>query len=291
MKNNKIVKALFSLCAVVLCAAAVMNLFPGALAEQYHKGDAEISAAVRNLDIDWTSGRVNIAYHKGNHVVISEKTTGIITEDMRMRWRLDGDTLRIEYSQPGFHLFSIFSPQKELTVTLPEDRTLENVTIHAVSGDLNIPALRADSLTLKTTSGDIALESADIAGKTVIETISGEIRATVNAAGEFKASSVSGDIHAVISGAGKAEMNSTSGKVTVEMAALKALDIHTVSGNVTAYLPTAPGFTAKIETVSGSIQHNLPLTQNGKEFVSGDGSAAVKIHTTSGNITLNAKEN
>ena len=327
MKNNKIVRTLAVLCAAVLFAAAVLDLFPAALAEQYRTGGAEISEAVRNLDINWTSGQVTIAYHGGNTVIISEKSAGAISKDRRMRWRMDGDTLRIEYQQPGFHLFSIFAPAKELTVTLPEGRALGETSIRTASGDVTIPALQTDSLTIETASGDtraaviartikgkmasgsmdlqamntaeeinlkavsgsIMLEAAGTNGKTVIETTSGEIRATAKAAGEFKVHSTSGNIHAVVGRAKKAEFDSVSGKVVVEMTAMENLDIHAVSGDVTAYLPAEPGFTARIETVSGDIRQSLPLTKNGKDYVSGDGSAAVKIHTTSGNVTLNGK--
>ncbi|MBR5109535.1 MAG: DUF4097 family beta strand repeat protein [Clostridia bacterium] len=326
MKNNQIMKILLALCAVVLAA---VTLFPAALAERYASGGAEIGAAVRNLDINWTSGQVNIAYHNGDTVILSEKTTGVISKDMQMRWCLDGDTLRVEYEQPGFHLFSLLPHEKELTVTLPMGRSLDQVSIQTASGDLNIPALQAGSVTLKTASGSIrasvnagsvkaslvsgdvqlevlneaeeislktvsgriTLDSAGTSGKTALETTSGGIRATVKAAKEFKAKSTSGDIHAVVGVAGKAEIGSVSGKATVEMSAMQELDVHTTSGDVTACLPTAPGFTARIETTSGNIKHNLPLTQNGKDYTAGDGSAAVKIHTTSGNVTVNAKEN
>ncbi|MBR3017666.1 MAG: DUF4097 family beta strand repeat protein [Clostridia bacterium] len=329
MKSNKIVKPLAVLCAAVLLAISVTDLFPIALAEQYHTGGAEISETVKNLDINWTSGRVNIAYHSGNTVIISEKSAGAISKDRQMRWCLDGDTLRIEYQQPGLHLFSIFSHEKELTVTLPKDRALEKANIYTTSGELSIPALYADSLTLKTTSssiraavnartvtakmtsgdmelqvlneaeeislkavsGEITLESAGTAGKTVIETTSGSIRATVKAAGELKAASTSGDIQAVVGSAKKAEIGSVSGKVFVKMAALDELGIRTTSGDVTVYLPAAPGFTASIETTSGNVLQNLPMTKNGKDYVAGDGSAAVKIHTTSGDITLSSIQN
>ena len=35
----------------------------------------------------------------------------------------------------------------------------------------------------------------------------------------------------------------------------------------------------------------LPLTKQGNDYIAGDGSCSVKIHTTSGSITVNAKEN
>lgn len=327
--NNKLIKFLSVLCAVALLAAAGWKLLPFAHAEQYSVGDAEITAPVRNLDVNWTSGKVNIAYHNQNTVLISEKTTGTVTEDMRMRWRLDGDTLRIEYEKPGFHLFSLFPHEKELTVTLPRGLTLETANISLTSGNLEAPDLYADRAKLETTSGDmraevtarivqgkatsgnmdlivkntaeeielkatsgsITLEAAGAEKKTSVEITSGVIRAKVGQTGKFRAKSTSGDMYALLGQAKETDLDSTSGKITVEIAAMDTLNVHATSGDVTAYLPAAPGFTARIETTSGRVEHTLPLTQNGKAYACGDGSGAVSIHTTSGNVTVNAKGN
>ncbi len=327
MKNKLTLKALVFLCAVILLAAAGMKLPPLANAEQYHAGDAEITDDVRELKINWTSGAVHIAYHSVNTVLISEKTTGVISDAMRMRWRMDGDALLIEYSQPGFHLFSVLPHDKELTVTLPQGLALEKAYISSTSGDLDIPALHADSVKLETTSGgvrakvsarsiqgkmtsgdmelqvmsaaeeirlestsgNIILESAWTAEKTVIGATSGDIRAAVKQTGEFKAGSTSGDIHAVLGETKKAKISSTSGKVIVEIASMEELEIHTTSGNVTAHLPETPGFTARIDTASGDFACSLPLARKGKAYIAGDGSAKVEIHTTSGDVKVSAK--
>lgn len=327
MKSNKLLKILAALCAAVLLAAAWMT--PLAQAEQVHVGDGEISATIRELKINWTSGKVHIAYHSGNTILISEKTTGKISDDMRMRWRVEGDTLIIEYDQSGFHLFSLLPHEKELTVTLPEHYTLEKANISATSADLDIPALYADSVKLKSTSGDIrarvtartikgemtsgdmelqvmsaaeeikleatsgdiVLESAWDAGKTIIKTTSGKIQAALKQTEEFKANATSGDIHAILGETKKAKLEATSGKITAEISRMNELEIRTTSGNVAAHLPTVPGFTARVETASGDFASNLSLTKEGKAYVAGNGSATVKINTTSGNITISAKEN
>ncbi|MBQ6257181.1 MAG: DUF4097 family beta strand repeat protein [Clostridia bacterium] len=325
MKSNKLLKILAALCAVVLLAAAWM--MPLAQAEQDHVGDGETGAAIREMKINWTSGRVHIAYHSGNTIRISEKITGTISDDMRMRWRVEGDTLTIEYDQPGFHLFSLTSYEKELTVTLPEHFVFEKANISATSADLDIPALYADSVQLKSTSGDIRakvtartiqgemtsgdmelqvmsaaeeiklnstsgniiLESGWDAGKTKIETTSGTIQAAVKQTKEFKAASTSGNIHAVLGETKEVTFKSTSGNIIAEITGMEELEIRATSGDVTAYLPTVPGFTARVETTSGDFQHTLSLNKEGKTYRCGDGSAKVEIHTTSGSIKISEK--
>ena len=306
MNANKMMKALAILCAAVLLVAAGMKLLPLAHAEEYNVGDAEISANFRNLEIDWTSGKVNIAYHSGNTVIISEKSTGVIGDDMRMRWRLNGDTLQIEYDQPGFHLFSIIPHKKELTVTLPQGFILEKASIHVTSADMDIPALSADSLKLestsgdvraavnariingKLTSGDLELQVTNAAEEITIKSTSGDIRAMVKRAGEFKINSTSGDIQAVVGAVGKAKIESTSGDVMMKTGGMEALEIHTTSGSVTAYLPQTPGFTANVKSTSGHFDYQLPLTKQGNAYIAGDGSGKVDIRTTSGNVTISA---
>ncbi len=327
MKSNKLLKILAALCAVTLLAAAWM--MPMAQAEQVHVGDGETAAAIRELKINWTSGKVHIAYHSGSTVLIRETVTGRISDDMRMRWFVEGDTLTVQYDQAGFHLFSLLPHEKELTVTLPESLVLHKADISATSADLDIPALCADSVKLKSTSGDIRakvtardiqgemtsgdmelqvmsaaeeiklhstsgdiiLESAWDAGKTEIESTSGKIQAAVKQTEEFKASSTSGDMHVILGETGKAKFKSTSGNITVEIADMEKLEIHATSGNVTAYLPADPGFTARVETTSGNFDHTLPLNQSGKTYRCGDGSGKVEIHTTSGDVKISAKEN
>ena len=62
MENKKLLKTLAAVCAAVLLIAAAVKWLPTAFAEQYHVGDGEISATIKELKINWTSGVVHIAY-------------------------------------------------------------------------------------------------------------------------------------------------------------------------------------------------------------------------------------
>ena len=218
-------------------------------------------------------------------------------------------------------MFAVVPPEHPLADA--ESVSLEDVRIDATSGEVNIPALQAEELTLKVTSGDIqarvnarkitgkltsgrmelqAMEEAkeislsatsgDIileaagAEKIGINITSGSIRAAVKKAGEIKLSSTSGDVQAVIGEAKKADIGCTSGKITVDIARWDKLDVHATSGDIKAMLAAEPGFTARIDTTSGKLESKLAMAQNGKDYICGDGSAQVKLHTTSGNITV-----
>lgn len=329
MKKSVSLKAGALLCAVALIAAAGLSgLFgfaglPKAYAEKYNSGDTEICETVKNLEIEWTSGRVNIVYHRGNTVLITEKSSAALRPDERLQWRMDGETLQIRYEKPGLHLFSFH--EKELTVTLPEGIGLQEARVSAASAALSIPDLRAEKLVLEaasgvidaqaavrkvscettsgnielrimekaeeisvsSTSGNVILETAG-AEKIRIGTTSGAIRAAVNAAGEFKADSASGDIQAVLGEVKKTKIGCTSGAVDVRLSVFDTLEVDTVSGGVRASLPETPGFTARFDTVSGQIEHKIPLSRQGRAYVCGNGKGEVKIDTVSGNITIAA---
>ena len=115
MSSNKKMTTIAVICAVFLIAAAAIAIgsicnVMGATyenAESYTKGAADISENVKNLDIHWTSGRINVAYHKENTVLLEESANKSISADMEMRWWLDGDTLRVQYSKSGAHFLCI----------------------------------------------------------------------------------------------------------------------------------------------------------------------------------------
>ena len=162
MNKNSLLKALLLFCAAILVLSVTLGLkqvvgLPGYQfddAGKYSSGGAEIAGPVKNLDIDWLSGAVHIAYHSGDSVLLSESSNKAIGADLRMRWRLDGDTLRVRFAKAG--LRSNGNQEKELTVTLPEGLVLREAAIGATSGNLDIPALEADSLRLEVTSGDVS---------------------------------------------------------------------------------------------------------------------------------------
>jgi hypothetical protein len=329
MKTRAIRKKIRTLCAVVLTACTLSVLRPVIgfaaysypNAAKYTAGDAVIKKTVNNLDVDWVSGQVKIAYHRDPTVELHETSKKKLSKDMQMRWWLDGDTLRVRFAKPGFHQINI--PNKVLTITLPEDSVFGEVSMAATSADFLIPDLQTDSLKLnvssgdimaaaeartarvgassgdldlrfggkakeiavKTTSGDLELEAGTI-DRLTAESSSGEMEIRAKTVGDFSASSSSGDVRAEIGTVKRAAVSTTSGKVDVDFDKFDALTVSATSGNVKADLPEKPGFTATLKVTSGDIRCDLPLTKNGKTSVCGSGSSEVSISTTSGDIEI-----
>ena len=82
-------------------------------ADKYIIGSTTVTGPVNNLYVDWTSGQVNIEYHDGTGVIVSETANRDLSEDDKLRWWLDGDTLRIRFAKPGFHISAHRIEQKQ----------------------------------------------------------------------------------------------------------------------------------------------------------------------------------
>ncbi len=333
MNGNKKMTTIAVICAVFLVAAAAIAI--GSIfnvmgvtyenADAYTQGSADISENVKNLDIHWISGKINVAYHKENTVLLEESANKSISSDMEMRWWQDGDTLRVQYSKSGAHFFNFgfTNLQKTLTVTLPESISLKDVAINATSADMEIPSLKAEAVRLnatsgnirasadapmieaKVTSGDVAMKIGENADELSVETTSGKVTLEAGNVGRAKVGSTSGDlditggtiksieagatsgqIWLALKGSDDAQIGTTSGDIKVELGALKSLKVKATSGNVTALLPEEPGFTADLHTTSGDVHNGLAMSNDGSTYVCGDGSGTVEIHTTSGEVTI-----
>ena len=312
MNKKIIIKSALIICTVVLVWSVFLSLkqIVGFAADRlgnskdYTSGDAAITETVQNLDIEWTSGARNIEYHPENTVLLHEESKKAISKDRQMRWKLDGDTLRVRYEKQGFRLFSLAEAEKTLTVTLPEGTVLEDVSIDATSAALNLPGIQADQLSLDVTSGEInaapiarvvradatsgliRLQLTENAEQISITTTSGDILLEMADADQVHAGSTSGNIMITAKSIEDLSAGSTSGSVQVKTGSLETLKIDTTSGDVSAALPTQPGFTAYFDTTSGKVEYELPLAKQGDAYVCGDGSGTVKIDTTSGDISV-----
>ena len=332
MNKNTLMKTIILICAVILIAAVALGVntiigFAGYQydhADKYTAGETEFSKPVRNLDIDWVSGAVNIDYHRGESIVISETSDRQISADMQVRWWLDGDTLRIRFAKKGFRLTSLFSTQKkELTLTLPEGITFENADISTTSGTLNIPDIHADQLSLSVTSGEILADAeaekiglsatsgsmklksrlndgeilakatsgnilieAENASRISADATSGNITVQAKAVDDLDVDITSGAIDIITEETGKAVIGCTSGLISFRSAAVKELKIDSTSGDVRVALPEDAGFTASLDTSSGKISYDLPLSRQGDDYICGNGEGKVEIDTSSGDIKI-----
>jgi putative adhesin len=147
-----------------------------------------------------------------------------------------------------------------------------DLSVDTGSGSVEVSRYRGNALSVDTGSGDVTgseLEAARIS----IETGSGEIRLTGVTAPE-------------------ASLETGSGSVTTDFRReIHSLSVETGSGNITITAPAGLSASVEIETASGEIESDFPLTVTSRardhvEGRIGDGKGSIAIETGSGGIRL-----
>jgi|GEM_PF-416073 len=141
-----------------------------------------------------------------------------------------------------------------------------STAIDTSSGGVSVSG-RCGGLSIGTTSGAVAAAGAVTAEALEIDTSSGTISLYGSFAG-IRAATTSGAV----------ELRSSVCPAT--------LAVDTSSGDVALTLPPDSGFTLEYDTSSGELRCDFSVVMRGNRYVSGDGSAAFSVDTTSGNLSM-----
>jgi lia operon protein LiaG len=169
--------------------------------------------------------------------------------------------------------------------------TRGNLTVETASGDIDVTHAQGE-LKLETASGGIEINGAT--GKRVdAETASGSIRLADVRAEEVKVETASGRIRVERTSAPRLEASTASGSVRVELdGEVRDVEISTASGGAEAVLPANFAGEVELETASGSIDVDFPMTiiRQRRNHVRGTigqgGSARVSMSAASGDVRL-----
>lgn len=248
MKKKTLIVLLIALCLVLGSCGFHTGTYS---AWGYQAGEGHVTDRVKNVEINWVDGSVQVAYHGSNEITFSETSQRKVDKDGELRWKVDGDTLRIEYAAPGFR--SWFSPEKDLTLMLPENLMLDTLKINVVSAQVWGNDLKVDEeARVQSVSGEVQLGFADAPRKVNTDTVSGDMELRFAQTPE-------------------------------------AITADAVSGDMTIYLPRNAGFTAKVESISGRVQGDLPVEKLDKEhYTCGNGACSISMDSVSGDVWFNA---
>lgn len=163
----------------------------------------------------------------------------------------------------------------------------------SVSGDVDVTdGVRAVSA--ESVSGNV--HAAQVNGSLRTETVSGDLRVE-NVTGDLEASSVSGSIRLMGIQSKDVRTETVSGDIiyngTIEPSGRYGFESH--SGTLRLNIPRGAGAQFSVETFSGDLQTDFPVTLPGGsmrkegrvEFTVGDGRAKVTAQTFSGSIIIN----
>ena len=256
--------------------------------------EARVSAAnIQKIKIDWVAGNVSLRVGSGDEIVFSETSYRTLTDQQKMRYTVsDSGVLQINFCDNLDNIFNWFNvdanmPAKTLTMEVPAsligqlaeievDSVSANVDLSgvygvktelsSVSGEIRCADVSVDELDLSTTSGTIVSENC-VAGSLDIENVSGSIRAE----GEYA----------------RIDAETVSGSIALSLATVPdKIDVDGVSGSITVSLPETASFTAKLDTVSGSLSCAFPGTLGSDMVVVGDGKSNFRFSTVSGSLNI-----
>lgn len=257
--------------------------------DEYLPGSFVIpSEQIRNIEVDWISGNVIITAYDSDKIECEESSSDPIEEKYQLRYRIKGDTLYIKPCK-SMRTFNKI-PDKDLEIYIPYDLTsvMNKIDVETASAKISLTEITARELDLSTASGDVWLEKCSAVDMD-IENVSGYINLTETNADNLDAEFVSSDIE-IMGTVGRLNVESVSGDVYLASdTAPNSVDISTVSGDIKFEIPENDGFSIELDSVSGKVTSDFPLTLNKGNKIYGNGSRDYEFETVSGDVSIKMK--
>ena len=123
-KKNSLLHSVLIIAGLLLAALLLGGCKVGSLvryrnADKYETGNFKYKASdVSKVEINWISGDIEVRQGRGS-TLSAEESGGSLKESQKLRWRLDGDRLVLQYCKSGYR-GRIPSKAKRLTIEVPE---------------------------------------------------------------------------------------------------------------------------------------------------------------------------
>jgi DUF4097 and DUF4098 domain-containing protein YvlB len=304
-------RAFFAILAPAV-VAAFATLPMTAAAQDYDRYPARIDTVVPlephgTVDLSLISGRMHVtAWERAEVKVVASIEEG----DGRLRFNASRSKVSLDIeSGDGRRRRGNNGGDARYEVTVPRGSRL---VLEAVSGDI-VAAGVGGEVEANSVSGDVTVS--DATSEVDVESVSGSVRASA-ITGTLRAHSVSGNV-SVENAAGNVEAETVSGRILLDGIKSRSVRTESVNGNMTytgsvdpsgrytfeahsgtirLNLPDNVGAVFSVETFSGDIDSDFPVTmQPGQgrnregrfEFTVGDGKARISAETFSGKIIIN----
>lgn len=281
MKKLVCVAMLIALC-LLLCSCGGMA-YHYSDSRHYTAGAADIDKRVEKLDIGWLDGTVTVEYHNGSDIELSETGAGRSEKD-QLHWYLEGRTLHVRYAASGQALVGV--KNKGLTVKLPRGLELDEVKIAVTSAEVAADGVDAEKIHIQSASGRVALRQYGSADEIKLDTASGNVAIACENTDRLTVNSASGQVIVDAIHADDVNVHTASGAMTLQFADVpERVNCDSVSGNVTVLWPEKEGFTADVDTISGSVGGGLRLDKTDRDdYRYLNGGCRIDVNTVSGNV-------
>lgn len=227
---------------------------------------------IKNIEIEWVAGSIQIK-QEGNADEIKISETATDNDKYRMVYKLDGNTLEIQYCKDSisFPSFGVnVNISKDLVIVVPEGWTCGSLEIETASAEIDVSGLTIDKVEFDGASGGFRFQNCAV-GMLDVDTASGDIVFT-------------GSLNTL-------DFDGASGDLTLELTNTpSSIDMDTASGDLTVTLPEDCGFTASIDGMSHRFNTDFATTTVNGNHVHGDGSCRITVDAMSGDLTIRKAE-
>ena len=206
--------SLLILLSFLLTGCGIRATFTYENGDSYSIGDGSIASSISNIDIDWINGEIEINSHDKDTIDFKEEYKGTINEDNKMRYLVDGDTLKIKYRKSSTDVI-LLRASKKLILTVPSSIQFDSYLINSISGKVT-GSLYAKDIYINGVSGGAEINVNSEALK--CNFVSGDAKITFsNSPNDINVNCVSGDIKVSLPSCTGflANFASVSGKFTV----------------------------------------------------------------------------
>jgi len=224
-----------------------------------------------HLSIDNVKGRIEVRAWDRNEVKI-EGSLGQGVEKLEILGDKDRLSVKVKYPKSGLGFFSGGTDKSEpsqlrLMVPLQAD-----LTIAAVSADVDVAGVAPAELSIESVSGDVAVIGAP--REASVDSVSGDLKLILNSPNVHTAS-VSGDLDLRGRLSGEVYVETVSGDIEVNghQSSMRKLNGNTVSGDMRIGTALASGGRISLESVSGNLTLHTPANLSAQvrgESFSGD---------------------
>ena len=271
-------------------------------ANTYEKVSVNITDSIENIDISEVSHDIRIEKSSDDKITVEYWDNDAMTHEVKT----DNNTLTITYKnsthwydfiQVGFDFTGSVDEENHDTVIYLPEGVYSDLTINAVSSDINIPdGYTFSDVSFNTVSGEISCAS-ESTGNVKVNTTSGNLNEMYINGISADINTVSGDVTLSESSlSGSVVIDTTSGGITLTNITVGACDINTTSGDIV--MNNFSGANTTINTTSGDITAALNGTYNiDYDSVSGDSNITCdniadgsnfRVETVSGDLTVSA---
>ena len=281
-----------------LIVAVAMAAAPVAGRAQDERAVAQIDTTVRldrggSVDLSLISGRIRVVGWDQPNVKISASI-----ESGLLRFSANSSRVTLSVDEERRRGHSHNTGDARYDVSVPRGARL---ILEAVSGDVSAHGSQGE-IEASSVSGDVEVSDGvrsvsveSVSGSAHAAQVNGNLRAE-NVTGNVEASSVSGDIRLVGVQSKAVRTETVSGEIsyagTIEPSGRYSFESH--SGTLRLTIPRNAGAQFSVETFSGSIDTDFPVTipagskrrEGHMEFTIGDGRARVTAQTFSGEIEI-----